>query len=344
MPISDLAYTDIPERTLAALAGFAPDSAKLEARLPTFTDVTARPGNVDGDTETLDGVQFTHHFVEVDGDIETVTFHYVECGNGEAIVFLHGVPDSWYQWHHQMAALADRYRCIAFDLKGYGQSSKEPGDYRHEAAADQLLAAIDHIGVDTFNLVGHDRGTVQGDYIAAKHPDRVLRYARGEQHLFHFNPKLAPQAAMFHEAPWSGLMNDIPHFVVWLYTLIGEHDLPDEDMRRTIQEFSYPGIDHSVPRYFHSQTFRQEWIDRRTRLLPAWRAPILIVQGKSSMTQPHEFYQDARDFLPNAQDVDVVFIDAGHFWSMERPSDVTRALESLLAKTPSAAATGYDRS
>ena len=84
-------------------------------------------------------VTFTHHFVTAPGDAEYLTWHYVEAGSGEPIVFLHGIPDSWYQWHPQMAALASTHRCIAVDLKGYGQSDKRPGDYRHEALLSSSL-------------------------------------------------------------------------------------------------------------------------------------------------------------------------------------------------------------
>ncbi len=327
---TQLQYTEIPPRARKEIENFVPDEERVQARYALFADVQPRPGDNDGDTETLDGVTFTHHFVDAPGDQETVRFHYVEAGQGEPIVFLHGIPDSWYQWHHQMAALSTTHRCIAFDLKGYGQSEKSPGDYRHEGAAEQLFGALQMIGVDRFNLVTHDRGTVQADFITANHPQAVLRYGRGEQHLYHFHDDLAPQARMFAEAPWTGIMNDTAHFVVWIHTTIAKYDLPDDEMRRTIQEFAYPGIDRAVPRYFHSSTFRQEWLQRRRRLLQDWRAPVLLIQGYSSRTQPHEFYVDVQRYLPNAPAAEVVFIDAGHYWSMERPGDVTNAVRRLL--------------
>ena len=87
--------------------------------------------------------------------------------------------------------------CNCSRPKGYGQSEKRPGDYRHEGVAQQLLGLLDVIGIDSINLLTHDRGTVQGDWIAATNPDRVLRYCRGEQHLYHFNPILAPQENLF---------------------------------------------------------------------------------------------------------------------------------------------------
>lgn len=323
-------YTEVPERARRLLESFFPDEVKIAARVAEFADVEPRPFDGEGDQEVLDGVRFTHHFVDAPGDEDVVRFHYAEAGSGQPIVFLHGIPDSWYQWHHQMAALAQTHRCIAFDLKGYGQSSKDYGDYRHEAAAEQLVAAMDLAGIDEFNLVTHDRGTVQGDFIAAKHPDRVLRYGRGEQHLYHFHPDLAPQGGLFAEAPHTGMMDDPRHFVVWLYTWISKYQVSDDEMRRVIQEFAYPDINRAVPRYFNAQSFRQEWLRRRRDLLAAWRCPVMIIEGYDSKTQPREFYEHSRDFIPNARSVAVEYVDAGHFWPMERPDEVTALVSKLL--------------
>lgn len=332
MPVSKLQYSELPERAAKAIGNFVPNEEVIAKRVAEFIDVEPRPADHEGDTEILDGVEFTHHFVDAPGDQETVRFHYVEAGAGEPVVFLHGIPDSWYQWHHQMAALSSTHRCIGIDLKGYGQSEKTPGDYRHKGAAEQLVGALDLIGLDTVNLVTHDRGTVQADHIAADYPDRVLRYARGEQHLYHFHPDLAPQGPIFTEAPWTGIMEDPRRFAVWLYTWISKIQIPHDEMRRVIQEFSYPGITHAVPRYFNSSTFRQEWIERRTRLLDAWRCSVMILQGYESKSQPREFYTNAREYIPNAKDVVVRYIDAGHFWSMEAPDEVTGHLRELLAQ------------
>ncbi len=330
MPRNDLQYSAIPERAAKLLENFFPNEELIAQRVAEFADVKPRDADTDGAVEVLDGVEFTHRFVDAPGDQEEVRFHYVEAGAGEPIVFLHGIPDSWYQWHHQMASLAATHRCIGVDLKGYGQSETSPGDYRHVGAAEQLLAALDLAGVDTFNVVTHDRGTVQADHIVANHPDRVLRYGRGEQHLHHFHPDLAPQGPIFTDSPWTGIMEDPRHFAVWLYTWISKIRIPDDEMRRVIQEFSYPGITRAVPRYFNSSTFRQEWIERRTRLLAAWQCPVMIIQGYESKTQPREFYENARDYIPNAKDVGVRYVDAGHFWSMEAPQRVTEIIQEML--------------
>jgi len=327
-----LQYTQLPERAQKIVDSLLPDEDKIHAQAQKFSYVKPRPSDKEGDTEVLNGTTFTHHFVYGPGDAERVLWHYVAAGpqDGETIVFLHGIPDSWYQWRHQMAVLAKTHRCIGVDLKGYGQSEKGAGDYRHEGVAEQLYDMLQIIGVKTFNLVTHDRGTVQGDFITAKHPESVLRYGRGEQHLYHFNPQLAPQGELFRDAPWTGFMEDPVKFVSWVYGFVCNKPIPDDEMERVIQEFSYPGTSRAVPRYFNSSTFRIEWLQRRNGLLAKWKCPVLIMQGFDSKTQPREFYEDAREYIPNAKDVAVRYIPGGHFWTLESPTETTEAILELL--------------
>jgi pimeloyl-ACP methyl ester carboxylesterase len=327
-----LEYSPLNERAQKAIGSSMPPEQRIDERTAHFASVKPRQPDKDGETEVLDGVTFTHHFVSAPGDYETIRWHYVTTGpsTAEAILFLHGIPDSWFQWHHQMAAFASTYHCVAVDLKGYGQSEKGPGDYRHEGVAEQMFTMLSQIGLHKFNLVTHDRGTVQGDFITANHPDAVLRYARGEQHLYHFNPVLAPQGEIFMNSPWTGVMEDAKRFVVWAYTWIATRPIPDNEMSRVIQEFSYPGITRAVPRYFNSSSFRQEWLERRRRLLAAWKCPMVIMQGYDSKSQPREFYEQAREYIPNAKDVAVRYMPGGHFWTLESPTETTDAIKLLL--------------
>lgn len=331
---SSLQYTPLSVRAQKVADNFMPSEQQIAEAVAKYSHVLPRGADKDGDTEVLDGVSFTHRIVLGPGDGEVIQWHYVETGpaSAEIVVFLHGIPDSWYQWHHQMAALSQTHRCIAVDLKGYGQSSKAPGDYRHEGAGEQLFRMLQQVGAHRFNLVTHDRGTVQGDFLVANHPDNILRYARGEQHLYHFNPRLAPQGDIFMDAPYTGVMENPIQFVMWVYTFVaGKKPLPESEMERTIQEFSYPGITKAVPRYFNSSSFRQEWLQRRERLLAAWKCPVLILQGKESKSQPHEFYENVQDYIPNSPSVSVEFIPGGHFWTMEAPSETIDALRRFLA-------------
>ena len=201
-------YTELSARAKEAIKHPPPSDELLAEKLKQFEEIQPRPKDTDGSTEMIEGIKFTHHFISAPGDYETINWHYVTCGHptNPAIVFLHGIPDSWYQWHPQMAALSHNDLCVGVDLKGYGQSEKSAGDYTNEGAANQPYTVLQQVGFKRFFLVTDDRGSVQGDFITAKHPHSVLGYARGENHLFHFNPVLVPKEEVFRNSPWSGVM------------------------------------------------------------------------------------------------------------------------------------------
>jgi pimeloyl-ACP methyl ester carboxylesterase len=119
----------------------------------------------------IDGV--SHHWVGARG----IQFHYAEAGSGEDVVLcLHGWPQHWYEWRHLMPALADRYRVIALDLRGYGWSDAPESGYEKEDMADDVLAVLDALGIERVKLVGHDWGAWIGFLLALKAPQRFERY------------------------------------------------------------------------------------------------------------------------------------------------------------------------
>ena len=225
--------------------------------------VPPAPENTDGETEDIGGLEVTHRFVEAPGESESIRWHFVEAGEGPVLLLMHGIPQSWYMWQPILAELAKHFRCIAIDLKGYGQSDQGRGDYRHEGVAEQVVALLDVLDIDRFNLFSHDRGTVQADFVAAKHSDRVIRWVRGSQHLIHFHPDLAPQELLFSDLETRGILQDPVKMFQWGYGRLCKHPIAKPGVVRAIQEFSRPGTGLAVERYFQSSTFRKDWIDRR---------------------------------------------------------------------------------
>lgn len=339
MTVQSPAYTDIPDRVRG-------QAETVQARLQgVIRAVAAEPAgeppekspptpNSDGDTELLGDVVATHRFLDAPGDGETVRWHFVEAGPVDApvVVFLHGLPDSWWQWHHAIAELGPSFRCIALDLKGYGQSDKKTGDYRQEGVAGQIIAVLDLLGVDTFSLVTHDRGTVVADYLVAQLGTRVRRYARGQQHLWHLHPDLYPQEALFTSPVAQTILSDARGFVTNMYTLSTKHAVDEADLSRTVDEFSFPGVAGAVPRYFNASSFRQEWLERRNRLIPLWRCPVLLIQGTGDPMQPQEFYTDPDVVAQLPPGSALHLLDAGHFWPSEAPAEACRVLSEFLTE------------
>ena len=133
---------------------------------PPYPGCPPYPGasNQHGEIEKLADLEVTHWFVEA----VRSRYHFVTAGdpNSPTVVLLHGLPETWYAWHHQIADLARDRFVIAPDLKGYGQSEKRlDSDYDFPHCAFEMATLLEKIGVEEFDLVGHDRGAVLGDHL-----------------------------------------------------------------------------------------------------------------------------------------------------------------------------------
>jgi pimeloyl-ACP methyl ester carboxylesterase len=111
-----------------------------------------------------------HHTVEALG----VSTHIAEAGAGPPIVFLHGNPDTHTVWSLVIERLADRFRCIAPDMPGFG-ASHAPADFDCSLAnqARWVRAMLDALELSRVHLVVHDVGGVYGLAFAAESPERV---------------------------------------------------------------------------------------------------------------------------------------------------------------------------
>ena len=114
-----------------------------------------------------------HHYADSDG----VKIHYASLGEGEPVLFVHGFPDFWYSWRHQMETLAPHFKAVAMDTRGYNLSDKPEGveQYLMEKLHADIDAVIDDLGVEQVNLVGHDWGGAIAWQYTMANQDRVKR-------------------------------------------------------------------------------------------------------------------------------------------------------------------------
>jgi pimeloyl-ACP methyl ester carboxylesterase len=97
-----------------------------------------------------------HGYAENDG----VKIHYASLGTGPLIVMIHGFPDFWYTWRHQMAALSEQFQTVAIDQRGYNLSDRPQGgeNYRMRHLVSDVAAVIRHLGRERAIIMGHDWG------------------------------------------------------------------------------------------------------------------------------------------------------------------------------------------
>lgn len=107
--------------------------------------------------------------------IDGVTLNYRIAGQGEPLVCIHGVGSYLEAWEGVAERLSDRFRILAFDLRGHGRSSKVRGRYEIDDFVGDVLALADHAGFASFNLAGFSLGGLIAQRLALTHQDRVRR-------------------------------------------------------------------------------------------------------------------------------------------------------------------------
>lgn len=108
----------------------------------------------------IEGV--THHTIKVNG----IRMHYIEAGQGPPVFLLHGFPETCFAWRKQIPVLAQHYRVIAPDLRGYGDTEKPATGYDKRTMATDIYQLMLHLGYSKIALVGHDRGARVGTRFA----------------------------------------------------------------------------------------------------------------------------------------------------------------------------------
>jgi pimeloyl-ACP methyl ester carboxylesterase len=105
-----------------------------------------------------------------------IRLHVAECdGGGPLVVLLHGFPEFWWSWRHQLPALAEGgYRVVAADLRGYGDSDKPPRGYDLWTLAGDVAGLIRALGEPGAHVVGHGWGGLVAWTVTALHPRLVL--------------------------------------------------------------------------------------------------------------------------------------------------------------------------
>ena len=129
---------------------------------------------VDPDLRVDRQTKLHHRYADLPG----LRMHYVEAGDGPLVIMLHGFPDFWYSWRHQIPAFARAgYRVVAPDMRGYNLTDKPEGvaEYSIEHLTDDIAALIEHLGSDRAHVVGHDWGGLVAWFLAMRHPARVDR-------------------------------------------------------------------------------------------------------------------------------------------------------------------------
>ena len=117
-----------------------------------------------------------HGYANVNG----IRLHYAETGSGDnLVILLHGFPEFWYSWRHQLTALGENYHVVAPDMRGYNLSDRplRVEDYRIDVLVEDVVDLIKNFGARKAAIVAHDWGAAVAWVVAQKYPERVSKLA-----------------------------------------------------------------------------------------------------------------------------------------------------------------------
>jgi epoxide hydrolase 4 len=284
----------------------------------------------------MNEIPIHHERIQGDG----VELHVARAGVGPAVVLLHGFPEHWQSWRHQIAPLvAAGYSVWAPDLRGYNLSERPPhrDAYHLRHLVEDLAAVMRAAGPSPAHLVGHDWGGVIAWTFAGMHPQLLRK-------LIILN---APHAAIYLEKvrrppqlfrSWYVLFFQLPFLPEWalafrnfraLRKIFRQATKPDafspEEIESNIVALSQPGALSAALNYYRAN-FRREALNLATRSRVG--AETLVIWGERDGALGTELLDGLERFAPRVRVHRIP--EAGHWVQHEAPAEVNRALLDFL--------------
>jgi pimeloyl-ACP methyl ester carboxylesterase len=262
----------------------------------------------------------------------------VEAGEGDLVVLLHGFPEFWYSWRHQIAALAPGYRAVAPDLRGYNETEKR-GPYDTDTLQQDVLGLIAHLGETRAHIVAHDWGGAVAWLLAMNHPEavrtlticniphpvvfqrRLLKSPRQmlrSWYVAFFQVPLLPQrvvAARNYRTLARGLINDCR-----------PGTFTRDDIREFLAAWRRNGLDGGINWY--RALFRHP--RRLPGPVPIVKAPTLMVWGEDDVALGKDLTYGTEEYV---EDLDLHYLpNTSHWVQQEEPATVNRLLLAHLER------------
>ena len=297
---------------------------------------------VDAAFVNIDG-PWEHRYVSANG----ARFHVAELGEGPLVLMLHGFPQFWYTWRHQMRALADAgYRVAAMDLRGYGASDKPPRGYDTYMATLDTASVVRALGEKDAVVIGQGLGGWISWCMPVLRPDVTRAVASLSM----------PHPRIMRHATWSNAKQRKAS--AWIAGLqkpfaperemTQSHEYVERLLRSWSSPFgSYPepedvaryGDAMMIPFVAHSAAEHYRWLGRSSvrpdgpmfmrRIRHAIRVPVLQLQGTDDGCVIPDATYGSGAFVPG--DFRHVKVKgAGHFLTEEAPDQVNATLTKWL--------------
>lgn len=270
--------------------------------------------------------------------------HYVEAGEGPLVILLHGFPEFWFTWRHQIPALvAAGFRVVAPDMRGYNLSSKPPkvADYRIDKLADDVSALIRERGERSAFVAGHDWGAGVAWHTAMHHPDVVERLAilnaphprRFLHGITHPAQLLRSWYMFFYQLPWlpeATLRCWLPYLCSF-ERVLGPERFSPEDLAQYKTAWALPGVVPAMLNYYRAG-FADTVATTLARIRPV-HVPTLVIWGERDRYLRKQLAEPSRHDVPGLERVECL-PSASHWVHQHEPERVSQLLIDFF--TPAA--------
>ena len=276
-----------------------------------------------------------HEYITTNG----VKLHYVTQGNGALMLMLHGFPEFWYSWRHQISEFAPNYQVVAPDLRGYNDSDKPKAQsaYVMDEFIKDIEGVITGLGYDKCVLVGHDWGGAIAWHFAYSRPEMVekliilniphpAKMAEGLRtpqqllrswYMFFFQLPEIPEALI--QASDYQLID-----TAFTAELVNKNALTKADIEAYKNAASKRGALTAMLNYYRNIT-HQRMLSSDWSIL---EVPTLMIWGEEDVALGKELTYNTQAYVRNLQ---IKYIaNAGHLVQQEQPQLVNQYMREFL--------------
>ena len=278
-------------------------------------------------------------FAQVGG----IKLHYAKAGEGEKLILLlHGFPEFWYSWRHQLTDLSDEYTVVAPDMRGYNLSDrpKDVSEYEIDKLSDDIAGLIQYFGHEKAAVFGHDWGAGIAWAVAGRYPEKVSKLAclqvpppsirKKNQTLKQF---FASWYMFFFQLPrlpeWMLTRNDYQKLAVALKTTTAQKGVfSTEDVEKYKKAWSEPGAITAALNYYRANIIKRMF--GKGPKPEKIKVPTLFIYGEQDQAVLPQTVEGVGDFI-NAEYTELRIPEAAHWVQNEAREQVTDALRKFLA-------------
>ena len=273
---------------------------------------------------------FQANYFEINGH----RLHYLEEGQGETILFLHGTPSWSFDYRNVIKTLRLNYRCVTLDYIGFGLSDKpEHYDYSVQNHGKTLEKFILEKDLSDITLVVHDFGGVIGLNFAIRYPEKIKRLVILNSWLW--SSKSDPEFVRLSKFLKSPLLpflyryfNFSPKYI--LPKSFGDRKLPGRLLKQYTQPFATRAQRNGPLAFAHSFLNDQDWFESIwNRKQPIMHKPTLLIWGMKDPVIRPSYLQKFASGFPNATTFKLE--TCGHFPQEEEPEAVAKAMLAFLS-------------